>query len=354
MRRQGGIWEELISFPNLLRAAQKAARGKRARSNVARFHLDLEGQLCRLQDELIAKTYLPGQYRTFAIHEPKARTISAAPYRDRVVHHGLCQVLEPAFERRFIFDSYACRKGKGTHAALARFTQFARRNRYVLKCDVRRYFPSIDHEILKGQVRRRIKDRDALWLVDLIVDHSNPQEPVCDWFPGDNLLTPSERRRGLPIGNQTSQFFANVYLDPLDHYVKERLRARYYIRYVDDFVVFGDDKEWLSDVRDRCAGFARGLRLALHERKCVISRTCDGTRFLGFRVFPTHRLLARENVARTRRRLRWLGGEFAAGHVSAADVSRRIMSWIGHAQHGDTFRLRSRLFRENTFSRKGE
>ena len=241
MKRHGNLWEQVISFEALLRAADTARRGKRFRPTVAAFHFDQERELWRLHEELSTKTYRPGAYRTFVICEPKPRQISAAPYRDRVVHHALVKVLEPLYERSFIADSYACRKGKGTHAGVDRCQQFARRFRYVLKADVQKFFPSLDHEILKGLVVRKIKDKDVLWLVGQIIDHSNPQEEVVNYFPGDDLFTPSERRRGIPIGNQTSQFFANVYLDPLDHFVKDRLRIKGYVRYVDDFLLFADD-----------------------------------------------------------------------------------------------------------------
>ncbi len=223
MKRQGNLWEGIISFENLLLAAHAAARGKRFKPGVARFLFDLESQILRLREELASKSYRPGPYRTVTIYEGKTRQISAAPFRDRVVHHALTGVLDPIFDRSFIVDSYACRRGKGTHAAVNRCQQFARRHGYVLKADVRKYFPSIDHEILKTLITRKIKDLDVLWLVGLIIDHSNPQGPVLMWFPGDDLFTPTERRRGLPLGNQTSQFFANVYLDPLDHFVTDRL-----------------------------------------------------------------------------------------------------------------------------------
>jgi len=213
----------MISFESLLEVAAKAQRGKRFRPAVARFHFTLERELLVLQAELASKTYRPGPYRSFYIYEPKQRLISAAPYRDRVVHHALTGVLEPIFERSFVFDSYACRKGKGTHAAVARCRNHARRFRYVLKADIRKFFPSVDHDILKHLIAGKIKDPNVLWLMGLILDHSNPQEPLLQWFPEDDLFTPAERRRGFPIGNQTSQFFANVYLDPLDHFVKDRL-----------------------------------------------------------------------------------------------------------------------------------
>ena len=250
MKRHGNLWEPMTSFENLLRAAHAAARGKRFKPGVARFFFHLEPELLRLQAELVARTYRPGPYRTFTIHEGKPRQISAAPFRDRVIHHALTGILEPIFERSLIRDSYACRRGKGTHAAVDRCQEFARRFRYVLKADVRKYFPSIDHAILKGLVARRIKDPHVLWLADRIIDHSNPQDSVPMWFPGDNLFTPTERRRGLPLGNQTSQFFANVYLDPLDHFVTDRLGMSY-VRYVDDFLVFAEDKRRLHEVRRR-------------------------------------------------------------------------------------------------------
>ena len=351
MKRYGGLWAPLTDFGNLYRAAHQAARGKRRRPNVLRFMFDLERQLLRLQHELLAGTYVPGPYHEFHIQEPKARLISAAPFRDRVVHHALCNQIEPLFERGFIHDSYACRVGKGTHAALDRFTEFARRYPFVLKCDVSRFFPSIDHALLKALVARKIKDPRVLWLVERIIDHSNPQEPVSHIFPGDDLLTPLEHRIGLPIGNQTSQFFANLYLDPLDHFVKEQLGVRGYCRYCDDFVLFSNNKAWLGEARERCRRFLEGLRLQLHPRKSVIYRVDDGPRFLGFRVFPSHRRLARENVARMRRRLRQMQQEFAQGRLEHGDVQQRIRSWIGHARHGDTWKLRERLFAEVVFTR---
>ncbi|MFM9960277.1 MAG: reverse transcriptase/maturase family protein [Planctomycetaceae bacterium] len=221
MRRSSQLSCEVSSFEALCRAAKKAERRKRSRRTTGRFAFFRELELLRLHEELHDRRYRPGGYRTFPIFEPKRRLISAAPFRDRVVHHALTSVLEPIFERSFVFDSYACRTGKGTHAAVRRCQEFAKRFPFVLKADIRKFFPSIDHDILKRLIRRNIKDPNVLWLCDLIIDHSNAQEPVLDWFPGDDLLSPSERRREVPLGNQTSQFFANVYLDPLDHFVAE-------------------------------------------------------------------------------------------------------------------------------------
>ena len=318
--------------------------------SVARFVFDLERELLRLHEELASKTYRPGPYRTFTIYEGKKRQISAAPFRDRVVHHALTGVLEPIFERSFIFDSYACRKGKGTHAAVDRCQAV----RPPLPLRSQGGCPQVlsvnRPPNPQGLITRKIKDPDVFWLVGLIIDHSNPQDPVLMWFPGDDLFTPTERRRGLPLGNQTSQFFANVYLDPLDHFVCDRLGFSY-VRYVDDFLVFADDKRRLHEVRMEVERFLETLRLQIHQDGSVVFPCDQGIRFLGYRVFPTHRLLAQENVRRFRRRMRWMQREFASGRIGFDAIRPRIMSWLGHARHADTYRLRTDLFRRMTFQR---
>jgi retron-type reverse transcriptase len=351
MKRHGHLWHQVVSFEALLRAADNARKGKRFRPAVAAFHFDQERELLKLHEELTTKSYQPGAYRSFFIHQPKKRQISAAPYRDRVVHHALTGVLEPIFEKTFIADSYACRKGKGTHAAVKCCQEFTRHFRYVLKADIQKFFPSLDHEICKELVARKIKDPDVQWLVGQTIDHSNPQEPILNYFPGDDLFTPVDRRRGIPIGNQTSQFFANVYLDPLDHFVKDRLRIKGYVRYVDDFLVFSDDKSQLADVREKIREFLVRLRLRLHPKKSVVFSVKDGIRFLGYRVFPTHRLLPKENIRRFRRRVRRLQQDYIAGRVSFAEIHQRLMSWNGHARQANTYRLRCRLFDTISFQR---
>jgi retron-type reverse transcriptase len=351
MKRHGSLWPDLTSFSNLHAAARKARRGKREHPNVARFEFAVEQELCRLQDELSDHRYQPGDYKTFFIYEPKVRLISAAPFRDRVVHHALYNVIGPIFERTFIPDSYACRTGKGTHAAIDRFTHFARGFPYVLKCDVQKYFPSIDHAILKELIRRKVKDRDVLRLTDLIIGHANPQEPVQAWFPGDDLFTGAERRRGLPLGNQTSQFFANVYLDPFDHFVKEQLRVRGYIRYVDDFVLFGHDPAELAWQREACRSFLARLRLRLHPAKCVISRVVDGTRFLGYRVFPEHRVLPKANIHSFQRRVRHWQADYTGWVIDWEPIRRGLCGWFGHATQADTFSLQQRLLADMVFQR---
>ena len=347
-------WDRLTSFTNLLKASEQARRGKRDRADVLRFEFHLEKELWRLHEELRNKSYEPGTHRTFYIYDPKQRLISAAPYRDRVVHHALCRVMEPLFERRFIFDSYACRCGKGTHAAVNRFTKFARRYAYVLKGDVVKFFPSVDHDILKQAIRRVVNDADVLWLADRIIDRAAPQESGIEWFFGDSLFTPTLRRRGLPIGNQTSQFFGNVYLDPFDHYVCERIRPSGYIRYCDDFVLFSNDKSFLHEAREQVREYLRGLRLRLHPNKSTISRVRDGTPFLGYRIFPSYRRLPRANIMRLKRRLARMQSSYARGESEPEEIRQRLVSWIGHARHANTFRLRESLFAKIAFVRAHE
>lgn len=344
MKRYGNLWPEIIKFENLYLAAKTAQRGKRFRANILQFNYNLELELAQLQQELETKTYQPGEYRTFEIVEPKRRMISAAPYRDRVVHHALCRVIYPLFERTFIGDSYANRVGFGSHRALKKFTQFARSSQYVLQCDIQKYFPSIDHEILKTLIRKKIKCQDTLWLIDLIINKSNEQIPVTEYFPGDSLLTPLERKRGLPIGNLTSQFFANIYLNNFDHFVKEQLKVSKYIRYVDDFAFFSNDPNFLADCRKAIEENLAELRLKIHPIKSQLFETKQGANFLGFRVFPHTIRVRTENLRRGRRRLRRLKNNSIQGRIDPQRVARSLNSWFAHLAHGDTWHLRQQIF----------
>lgn len=350
MKTWKNLFPAIVAWDNLLLAAGRAQRGKRFKTATARFNLNLEKELLQLERELKSGTYRHGTYCDFIVHDSKKRLISAAPYRDRVVHHALCNIVEPLFDSSFIDDSYACRRGKGTHAAVDRYTAFARKNRFVLKCDIRKYFQSIDHEILMGIIGRRVRCRRTLELIREIICSRNDRT-VLEYFPGDDLFTPALRQRAIPIGNLTSQFFANVYLDGFDHYVKETMRCQYYIRYVDDFVVFDNDKDRLWDFKGRMQDFLNGLRLKLHRNKCRIFRVADGVRFLGYRIFPDHRLLPKNNVLRMRRRLKSMQQEYTNWEITLEEVHQRIHSWLGHACHADTYRLRERLLGSVAFSR---
>ncbi len=354
MKRAGNIWPEIVSFENLHRAARLTLRGKRSRPDAAGFFRDLEKNLFDLRSELDSGAYRPGGYRTFWISDPKPRLISAASFRDRVVHHALVEVIEPVFERRFIHHCYACRKGKGNHRAQRQFTTWARSSRYVLKLDIRKFFPSIDHDVMKQAIRKTIKDRRVLELSDRIIDGSNPQEPVAMHFPGDDLLSPSRRRRGIPIGNLTSQFFANVYLDGLDHFVKERLRVKRYLRYVDDLACFGDDKAELQGWRHAISSFLLGIRLRLNQGKSRIRRVEEGIEFLGFVVLPDRLRLNARSIRRMRRRIEALRAAYARGTIDWPEVEASLQAWNAHAAHGDTWRLRSAVFSRAVFTRPAE
>lgn len=344
-RRAYDLFSQVHDFANLIQAEKTAARGKRGRPDVATFEYHLEENLLTLRDELRAKTYHPGPYRRYTIREPKERVISAAPYRDRVVHHALCRVIEPYFERRFIGDSYASRVGKGTHKALDRCTQFARRYPYVLRCDIVQFFPAIDHAILRRELACVIGDSDALWLCDRILagganELGGQYTPVR--FAGDSdedLIRP----RGLPIGNQTSQFWGNVYLNALDQFVKRTLRCAGYVRYVDDFLLFGDDKATLHHWKREIIAFLAILRLTLHEVESAVFPVTTGIPFLGFRVYPDHRLLRRRNAVAFARRYRALRSAYTAGELSFDRLTASVQGWVAHVAHADTWGLRTAL-----------
>ncbi len=344
--RRDGLFDRLVSFENLELAARRAQRGKRRKRDVATFELRRENEVLRLQDELRTGRYRHGRYYQFRIFEPKERVISKAPFRDRVMHHALCNVIEPGIERSFSEHSYACRVGKGGHRAVDRFQQLAKRHRYVLTCDIVKFFPSIDHTILRRVLRRRISDPRCLWLIDEILESSPIVEGPSHYFNGDDLFEPLRRRRGLPIGNLTSQFFANLYLNSLDHFVERGIGCRTYLRYCDDFVLFSDDAAELLVQRERIREFLGTVRLRLHPGKSIVRRTSRGVRFLGYRVFPSRRLVARENVVRFKRRLRRLRDGYVSGTVELEEIAASVRGWLAHAQHADSSALRESALRD--------
>jgi retron-type reverse transcriptase len=346
MKTYRNLYPRVHAWENLELAYRKARRGKRVKRPVADFEFDRERNLVELQEELRTKTYRPGPYHSFVIHEPKRRLISAAPFRDRVVHHALCNVIEPIFERRFIHDSYANRVGKGTHQALDRCTYFSRRYRYVLPCDVRQFFPSIDHAVLRSILARYLADPDVMWLIDRILESgigvlSNEYEMV--WFPGDALWD-GLRPRGLPIGNLTSQFWANCILNPLDHFIKRELKCPAYLRYVDDMLLFADHKCQLRAWREAMIDFLAGLRLTVHEHRAHPRPVTEGIPFLGFIVYPDHRRLKRRKGVYFQRRFKRLAAEFAAGRLSFEDLDAVVQGWVNHVHNGDTWGLRRAVF----------
>lgn len=353
MKRQGNLYHRVCDFQNLLSASRKARKGKRFTAGCRAFELDLEKNLLTLQKELKEGSFRPGPYRRFRIFEPKERVISAAPYRDRVVHHALVNVIEPIFDRGMIADSYANRVGKGTHKAVNRFTAFARKNRYVLKMDVVRFFPRIDHRILTEMIERKIKDPEILGLVKVILDSGKepPDERDLEYFKGDDLFTPLERPRGLPIGNLTSQFFANIYLNGFDHFMKEAIRCRHYLRYMDDLAIFGDDKGFLRDAREASVCQLETLRLRVHRNRAQYWPVAGGTDWLRYRIYPDYRRIRKSNLRKFRKKLQSLSILYRDGMADLRQVTASVRSWVGHSKHADTYRIREEILGNAVFRR---
>ena len=345
-RRETGLFGAVAQFDALIAAARRAALGKRKKPGAAAFLAHLEKECLTLERTLTDGSYRPGRYVKIELFDPKHRIVSAAPFRDRVVHHAVCDVVAPIFERGFIDHNFANRTGKGAHRAVETYERYRDRHTHVLRCDVFRYFPAIDHGVLKRDLRRRIACDQTLALLDRIVDASNPQEPVELHFAGDDLFAPLARRRGLPIGNLTSQFFANLYLDPLDHFCTEVLRAPY-LRYVDDFALFHDDPGVLAEWQRRIARFLEGRRLKLHPRKTVILPTSQPSEFLGYVLMPGgRRRLPEANIARFRGRWRSIQDRIAAGTLTAEDARPRLTAWEAHASFAQTRKLRNAVLGE--------
>ncbi|TXH67412.1 MAG: RNA-directed DNA polymerase [Thiothrix sp.] len=353
MKRAGRLWSQVLAFENLLWAYRKARKGKRQRDEVARFSLNLEYELLQLQTELSQFTYRPSPYRQFNIYERKPRLIAAAPFRDRVVHHAVMNIVEPLLDKSFIADSYACRKHKGVHKAVDRYQQWAKRYAYALKLDIASYFPSIDHAILREQIHHHLKDKYVLWLLDVLLEHAPTQTgAVPIYFAGDDLFTPSTRRIGLPIGNLTSQILANLYLNQLDHFIKEKLRAPAYLRYVDDLILLGDNNRQLWTWKNAIEQELHALRLRIHPSKVNLYRTWLGVDVLGYRVFPHYRLLRNDNGFRFRRKLQGFAEAYKHSTLLWQDFNPSVQSWLGHAQHANTYGLRDRIFSEVSFQRE--
>ena len=336
------MFASIVEWENLWLAYRLAARGKRAGANVNRFEFRVADRLLELQDELATRTYRPGPYTHFTIHEPKRRKISAAPFRDRVVHHALCNVIEPLFERRFIAHSYANRVGKGTHRAIDQLQTYARRYRYVLRLDIVQHFPSLDHAILRAAIAKVVRDDDSLWLVDRILASGAgvlDDEYDMVYFPGDDLFAVA-RPRGLPIGNLTSQFWSNVYMNDLDWFVVSALGCKAYLRYVDDFALFADSKGQLWAWKRQIIDYLAGMRLTVHEGAAQVQTAASGVPWLGFVVYPDHRLLKRRNVVNFRRRFRRNLDLYAAGRLSFAELDASVQGWVNHVRYADTWGLR--------------
>lgn len=336
----------MTAWSNLLLAYRKAARHKRGKGSSAGFEHQLADHLIDLQRDLMQFTYQPGEYVHFTIHDPKTRRISAAPFRDRVVHHALCNVMEPLFEAQFIPYSYANRVGKGTHAAIDHLQSLSNQYRYVLRADIVKHFPSIDHAILYDILADTLHDADIRWLIHRIIDSGRDvlrDEYQMVYFPGDDLFA-VERGRGLPIGNLTSQFWSNVYLNPLDWFVMQEMGCTAYLRYVDDIALFSNSKRQLYVWKRALIAFLATLRLTIHETQSQVAPCEQGIPWLGFVVYPTHRRLKARNVVKFTRRFERNIDLYQCGEISFAEMDASVQGWINHVRYADTWGLRSHVF----------
>ncbi len=339
---RSNAFEELCSFAHLLRSFERASRGKRRSAAVADFEFRLADELLLLRDELLRGTYTPGPYEHFFVHEPKRRKISAAPFRDRVVHHALCSIIEPRFEAVFIPDSYANRIGKGTHRAIDRFQQFAGRYRYVIRGDIRQHFASIDHAILLDGLAKKIPEEDVMRLIEVIIASGRDvlrDEYTMVTFPGDDLLSVC-RPRGLPIGNLTSQFWSNCFLHTFDLFVKRELGCPAYLRYVDVFALFADSKATLWSWKATIQARLEKLRLTVHESSTQVMQTASGVPWLGLVIFPDHRHVKARKVVHATRRLGQRYGDYRVGRISFGEFDASAQGWINHVCLADSWGLR--------------
>jgi hypothetical protein len=330
VKRAGNLFDSVANFPALMAAGRKALRGKRPTPESMAFQYSMETECLALERELRDATYVPRPYRTFTVMEPKPRTISAAAMRDRVVHHALCAALEPQFERCAVYHSYACRPGKGSHAAVRQVQFLARRSAYFLKLDVSKFFETIDHDVLKTAIRRLVKDPLALWLVDLFIDHGAPGSP---------------QGKGLPIGNLTSQYFANHYLSRLDHLIIEDVGTAGYVRYMDDMILLDPSKAHLRKADAVVSAFASDvLCVRIKSEATVLAPVSEGIPFLGLRIFPSVVRFGGPAKRRFIRGVRNLDRWMAEGTCDGETYTRSMASRMGMAMHLDTAGLRRSLF----------
>lgn len=313
-------YDNIISLENLLLAWKEFVKGKKSRKDVQGFERNLMANLLSLQQELAAKTYKHSQYEAFTISDPKPRSIHKAKVRDRLLHHAIYRILYPFFDKTFIMDSYSCREKKGTHKAMDRFRFFTykvsknhRGTAWVLKCDIKKFFASIDHKVMIGILEKYIPDKDILGLLSEIV----------------GSFYSTEVGKGLPLGNLTSQLLVNIYMNEFDQFVKHKLKARYYIRYADDFVILSADRQWLENALPRIKDFLeKKLCLTLHPDKVFIRTIASGVDFLGWILFPDHRVF--RTVAKRR--------IFRGIKKKQAD-NQTVQSYLGLIKHGNTKKL---------------
>lgn len=353
------IYSEICSYENLHKAYLNARKAKRFRDEVLRFTNNLEENLADIQNELVNHTYKVGRYREFYIYEPKQRLIMALPFRDRVVQWAIYQVLFPIFVKTFITDSFACIPGRGTHSAVKRLSYWLHQvdrkpeKYYYLKLDISKYFYRIDHAVLLEILGRKIKDKELLQLLKEIIECEN----TSFGLPlGSNPEDTTERLpdKGMPIGNLTSQMFANLYLNELDQYCKRQLCIRYYIRYMDDVIILGNDKKRLHEIKSLIDAFLQDkLKLNLNN-KTAIRPISLGIEFVGYKLWPTHVKLKKASALKMKRRLKQVQELYNEGKIEFEKVNSTVQSYFGVLKHCNSYRLKNKIFEGFVLSRHSE
>lgn len=341
MKIYRNLFEKIVSAENLLEAWDDFKREKRKKADVQLFERHLGDNLFKLHHDLIHKRYRHSEYVDFYVRDPKLRHIHKATVRDRVVHHAVFRIINPIFESTFISDSYSCRKEKGNHRGVKQLGVYSRKvfqthgRCLALKCDIKQFFPTIDHQVLLDIIGRKIKDENVLSLIKVIIESF-----ASDADQGFGI-------KGAPIGNLTSQMFANIYMNELDQFVKHELKAKYYLRYTDDFVIFHHDEKYLSLLKEKIADFLKThLDLALHPNKVQIRKLRQGVDFLGYVSLPYARVPRVKVRRRIFRKLRYRVKQYRAGLISEESLVRSFDSYMGFLVHSDSHKLREKLHQQ--------
>ena len=335
MKIYKNIFDEIISTENLFLAWDKFKNGKRNKKDVRLFEWNLEENIFRLHRDLKDKAYKHGAYHSFNISDPKPRNIHKAQVRDRILHHAIFRILNPIFEPGFISASFSCREGYGTHKGvqylqntLIKATQNGRVSCFALKCDIKKFFDTIDHDILLGILKKKIKDENTIWLLNKIISS----------FSSNYSLLGIEK--GVPIGNLTSQLFANIYLGELDRFVKQELKVKYYLRYTDDFLIISEDKEYLEKTLPPIASFLQEeLRLKIHDEKTTIQKMSQGVDFLGYVVFNKYKLVRTKTKKRITKKFKSRIYDCIQGLISKESLSQSLQSYLGFFCHAESFAI---------------
>lgn len=342
MKTYDNLYEEIIALPNLYHAYDEAKKDK-IDSSFRKFNKDLHQNLWKLHEELLGQNYRPSHYTIFYVSDYKKRRIMAPNFKDHIVHHAIYNYLEQLYDSIFIYDSFACRKGKGTHKGFERLKGFINKYNpegYFMKCDITKYFYSIDHHKLISIIEKKIKDKNLLWLLEKIIN-SHKEDSLPSHIFNSNY---KEQRKGIPIGNLTSQLFANIYLNELDYFIKHKLQVRHYIRYVDDFVILSKDKNYLHDIWQKIHNFLKSqLYLKLEQRKTHINKISFGIDFLGYVTFKRYVRVRNRNYRRFRTQLRERINKYYMDKISFKSLRASFVSYLGHLSHTNSNKIKEEI-----------